>query len=179
MSNAVDSRSEADPPECKGLAFTTYMCTSRNNYSHISTTLHYIEKDFNQKNFDMGCASFKESHASAAISKELENVIEEISGLLPDAARVAVHDSGANIEAAMPKSSQITNSQININHQLNLIVSKAVGSKKTPTIAQAFESFKTLLTHVNHSPLDLETIHLHYKEIGVSYVKLITPVATR
>ena len=52
-------------------------------------------------------------------------------------------------------------------------------SKKAPTIPHALESFKILSTHVNHSPLALEAFYHHCKEMGVSYVKPITPVATR
>ena len=89
------------------------------------------------------------------------------------------YDSGVYNKAAMLKSFQITNNQIWIDHQLNLIVSKAVESKKAPTIAQALESFKVLLTHVNHSLLALETILHRCKEMVVLHVKPIAPVATR
>ena len=54
VKNAVDSRLEAKLPEYKGVAFTTDMWTSCNNDSYISITLHYIDKDFNQKNVVVG-----------------------------------------------------------------------------------------------------------------------------
>ena len=54
----------------------------------------------------MGCAPFKGNHKSVAFSKELDKIVEEIPGPLPNEARVAVIDSGTNIKAAMPKSSQ-------------------------------------------------------------------------
>ena len=107
VNNAVDSKLEADLPEYKRVAFTTNMWTSRNNDSYISTTLHYIDKDFNLKNLVVGCAPFKGSYTCAVISKELDKIIEEIPGLLPDTTRFAVYDSEANIKVAMAKSPQI------------------------------------------------------------------------
>ena len=86
------------------------MWTSHNNDSYITTALQYIDKDFNKKNVVVGCAPFEGSYSSNSTSKELDKIIEEIHGLLPDAARVAVHDSEANLKSAMPKFSQITKS---------------------------------------------------------------------
>ena len=45
LNKAGDSMLEVDPLDCVAVAFTTDIWASCNNYSYISTILHYIDKD--------------------------------------------------------------------------------------------------------------------------------------
>ncbi len=128
----VNSQLEKDLPSCQGVAVTTDLWTSKANDSFISLTLHYIieKKDpkfagqstLELKSLVLHCIPFDApSHTAVAIGRSLDKVIGEIPGLKIDTMRIAVHDSGANVKAAIPKSAEITESLLCMDHLINLV----------------------------------------------------------
>jgi hypothetical protein len=98
----------------------------------MSITLHFIieSKDpkfpsqsiLELKSLVLHCIPFDApSHTAVAISRALDKVICEIPGLRFDTIRIAVHDSGANVKAAIPKSAEITESLLCMDHLINLV----------------------------------------------------------
>jgi hypothetical protein len=128
----VNNQLEKDLPSCHGMAVTTDLWTSRANDSFMSLTLHYIieKKDpkfpsqsvLELKSLVLHCIPFDvPSHTAVAIGRALDKVISEIPGLMVDTMRIAVHDSGANVKAAIPKSAEITESLLCMDHLINLV----------------------------------------------------------
>jgi hypothetical protein len=122
-----------DLPSCTGIAVTTDLWTSKANDSFMSLTLHYIieKKDpkfpnqtiLELKSLVLHCIPFDApSHTALAIGRALDKVVGEIPGLQVDTMRIAVHDSGANVKAAIPKSTEITESLLCMDHLINLVL---------------------------------------------------------
>ena len=101
------------------MAVSTDLWTSRANDSFMSLNLHYITEKpdpkypnqslFELKPLALHCVPFEApSHTTVAIGRTLDKLISEIPGLRVDTMRIAVHDSEANVKAAILKSAEIT-----------------------------------------------------------------------
>ncbi len=112
--------------DCDGLGASTDMWTSRSNDCYMSSTIHFINKHFELKKFVLACQPFNGQHTAAALAKALDKILQaDLSFLSTSTQRVAVHDSAANIKAAIPKMTEITDSLICADHLINLVLQKA------------------------------------------------------
>jgi len=112
-------------PTCEGIAATTDMWTSQAGDSYMSFTLHYIAEtktpSLELHKVMLKCLPFDGSHTSHSIARALDKVVLEIPGLKDDSTRVVVHDSAANIKAAIPKTNELTDSLLCADHLINLV----------------------------------------------------------
>jgi hypothetical protein len=126
----ISEELERDLQDCDGLGASTDMWKSRNNDSFMSSTIHLINKKFELKKFVLACQPFTGQHTAAALAKALDKVLQaDLSFLRTSTQRIAVHDSAANIKAAIPKTTEITDSLICADHLINLVLQKASEKK--------------------------------------------------
>ena len=130
---------ERELEDCDGLGASTDMWTSRSNDCYISATLHFINKNFELKKFVLACQPFTGQHTAAALAKALDKVLQaDLPFLKTSTQRIAVHDSAANIKAAIPKTAEITDSLLCADHLINLVLQKANEKKiSKPTESQS------------------------------------------
>ena len=62
---------------CKEFSFTTDMWSSRATHSYVSFTLHYINEDYQLKNYLLETKEFTESHTGDNIAEEVRFIISE------------------------------------------------------------------------------------------------------
>lgn len=84
------------------LSLTTDTWTSRSNDSFLCLTAHYLTKDFDNRSFVLGNKNKGVSHSRLFIG-QLEEIVEEWK--LPKMPIFVVSDNGANIKAALERSS--------------------------------------------------------------------------
>jgi hypothetical protein len=112
-------------PTCEGLAATTDMWTSQAGDAFMSYTIHFISEtktpSLELHKIMLKCLPFEGSHTSHSIARALDKVVVEIPGLKEETMRVVVHDSAANIKAAIPKSNELTDSLLCADHLINLV----------------------------------------------------------
>jgi hypothetical protein len=127
---AMEKELKADLPHVGHVAFTTDIWTSRNNDPFLSLTLHYVTKDFVLKKFSLEHKHLLGRHTGAYIAKFLDEMISAVPGLEPSTTVTCVHDSGANMIAAVRDSEKITNSFTCLDHILNTVLSSSIAETK-------------------------------------------------
>ncbi|XP_065665502.1 zinc finger BED domain-containing protein 4-like [Hydra vulgaris] len=182
--------------DCEGLGALTDMWTSRSNDSYISATLHFINKNFELKKFVLACQPFSGQHTAAALAKALYKVMQtDLSFLRASTQRIAVHNSAANIKAAIPKTVEITDSLLCADHLINLVLQKANEKKifkyschngtsqsseeDNNDINKAIKQAQDFSAKVHRSSNCQNDIKKKCQENEVSYVKIITDCLTR
>ncbi len=112
-------------PTCEGMAATTDMWKSQAGDSFMSFTIHFITEtktpSLQLNKIMLKCLPFDGSHTSHSIARALDKIVLEIPGLKDNSMRVVVHDSAANIKAAIPKTNELTDSLICADHLINLV----------------------------------------------------------
>ena len=164
-------------PHCTQVAFTTDGWTSATGDPYMTLTLHYINKDFEMRKFVLNFDNFVGRHTAYHIGKLLDEMIREHPALVNVPHKVIVHDAAANMISAIEKMEVCCESQLCGDHLLNTALKHATDDCKEvhSTIAAA----TNLATRVKRSTLANNLLEEECKALGLDFIKVITPVATR
>ncbi|XP_065655719.1 uncharacterized protein LOC136081740 [Hydra vulgaris] len=99
----VDDILKEELPKTTGFAFSTDLWQSRNNDAYQTSTLRYVSEDFRLKMFAIGVFPFYGQHTVEAIAIRLDKNVSELAGNNGVLSVVCVHDSPANMKAAINK----------------------------------------------------------------------------
>lgn len=164
-------------PHCSKVAFTTDGWTSANGEPYMTLTLHYINKDFLMRKFVLNFDNFIGRHTGYYIAKTLDEMIREHPALVNVPSKVILHDAAANMIKALEDMDEICESQLCGDHLLNTALKHATDHCKevSSTIAVATK----LAERLKRSTLANQLLEEECKFLGLDFVKVITPVATR
>jgi hypothetical protein len=178
MKAQLDKKLSEDMAGCAGVAFSTDLWTSRAAHPFLSLTLHYLGNAWEWKKFAWNCLPFFGHHTAVRIAQALDGEVEQIP-LQSGTNMVVVHDAAANMKAAIRKCTKPMTSFVCMDHRLQTCLRKAFADEDAKPIDAILKKATDLASLMHRSPTACQLVQAECEALGVSYVKVITPVATR
>lgn len=163
--------------DCQQVAFTTDCWTSKANDPYITLTLHYINSDFELRKFVLNFENFVGRHTGYHIGRQLDEMIREYPSLEAIPKKVIVHDAANNMKSGVDHMEIMAESLICGDHLLNTSLLHATNA--IPIIKSTIQLATDLATKLKRSTLAAKLLMDACNELGIPYVKVITPCATR
>ena len=159
--------------ELQYFSVTTDGWTSRANYSYISLTVHYINKNWELCYHLLETAETSEDHTACNLATGMEEGFERWN-LKAASLSAAVTDNARNISLAIE---QLDWSHVGcFAHTIQLGVQKAM---ELPKVAQALGRAKRLVSHFNHSCKSSNILRRKQRDLKHAEQCLIQSVPTR
>jgi hypothetical protein len=92
---------------------------------------------------------------------------------------VVVYDAVANMKAVIRKSSKPMTSFVCMDHRLQTCLRKAFAEEDPKPIEAILKKATNLASLMHQSPTACQLVQAECEAVGISYIKVITPVATR
>jgi len=148
LKEKLDSLFLKDLPPLDLVSFTSDMWQSRATDDYISLTLHYLDKDWFLRHFNVECRPYSSTHAGSQIAAAMDNMIKDVIGLRGDASKYMTTDGAANMKKACEESDEIEKQMICLNHVINLAYKDAC---KVTSVAAMISMCKSLASAVHYS----------------------------
>ena len=157
---------------CSAVAVTTDGWQSIATESYTTFTAHFIDKDWNLKNFGLQTRYTPVKHTAENLKDICMGALEEWK--LSEKTIAGVMDNARNITKAW----ELTNRPV-VNcfaHTLNLAVKKGLGVNG---IGETLKRARKLVSHFHHSPLQIQALKLKQEALDIPVKKLKMDVETR
>ncbi|XP_055836664.1 E3 SUMO-protein ligase ZBED1-like [Episyrphus balteatus] len=157
------------------VALTTDGWSSRAQDSFISVTLHYVNDDWELKNFTLCAEYMEERHTAENLALILEMVIAEWD--LQGKVSAVVTDNAANVVASVRYVEEIQSSYCCAAHTLQICIKRSLQSVQAYQII--LKKASTLVSHFHHSNLAASELSRKQLQLGLKDLKLIQSCPTR
>ncbi|CAI6372557.1 unnamed protein product [Macrosiphum euphorbiae] len=157
------------------VALTTDGWSSRAQESFISVTIHYINDNWELKNYTLCAEYIEERHSSENLAFMLEMVIAEWE--LDGKVHAVVHDNAANVVSSVLLVENVENSISCAAHTIQICVKTALKSVKLYSLI--LKKASTMVSHFHHSNVAALALRKKQQQLGLKELKLIQSCATR
>lgn len=173
---------KAELENIENVSFTTDIWTdSTTNQSFISLSAHWINGQWQRRDYVLGCEHFPDSHTGENIAKMLKGMLEKWDIAVGESGRchIIVRDGAANMRKGC---NQVPAESLHCTiHLLQLVVKDGLFAQKKPQ--RVISKCKALVSFLSHSSRATEAFRakqVEVYEIQMSYAKqLVKDVETR